>query len=160
MAPIQPNRGGDRRVFKAVLLSLWACGIMLGAGYAASRVRERSAISAASVDKEAAAETRKLKELNVPKIRDGAVRGYIVVQMNYSVRNSRIKGDTALSDAIASDETFQYLYNDETVNFDHLEKLDIKKMTSTLIGSINARLKTDAVVELAVQEFTFLPSPP
>ena len=80
--------------------------------------------------------------------------------MNYSVRNSRIKGDTALSDAIASDETFQYLYNDETVNFDHLEKFDIKKMTSTLIGSINARLKTDAVVELAVQEFTFLPSPP
>ncbi len=145
-------------MIKVVVFSMWACAVMLGAGYSTARLRDQALSPSAKATKEAPAETRKLKELNVPKIRGGVVRGYIVVQINYIVRSDRVNAGGAFSDAIVADEVFRYLYDDDSINFEHLEKYDIKKMTATLIGSINGRLKADAVVDFAVQEFNFLPS--
>jgi hypothetical protein len=102
-------------------------------------------------------EARKTHEINVPRIKDGAIKGYAVMLLNYTVDLSALKTATIPPDSILVDEAFRYVYNDDTIDFDHLDRFDFPKMSKALIGAINARVKSDVVVDVGVQEFTYEP---
>ena len=102
-------------------------------------------------------EARKTHEINVPRIKDGAIKGYAVMLLNYTVDLSALKTAALPPDAILVDEAFRYVYNDDTIDFDHLDRFDFAKMSKALVGAINARVKSDVVVDVGVQEFTYEP---
>jgi hypothetical protein len=142
-------------MIKIVFVACWAALVAISSGLAMTRVREQQARRSP----ETAApklETRKTKEINVPKIRDGAVKGYVVAQLSYVVNAAAMDKAPLSPDSFVVDETFKYLYDDETIDFDRLDKFDLRKMTSTLIERINRRLKVDAVADIGIQEFTFM----
>ena len=101
-------------------------------------------------------ETRKTKEINVPKIRDGVVKGYVVAQMSYVVNAASLAKSPLSPDSFVVDEIFKYLYDDESIDFEHLDKFDLRKMTSALAANINRRIGADAISEIGIQEFTFM----
>jgi hypothetical protein len=103
-------------------------------------------------------EARKTHEINVPRIKDGAIKGYAVMLLSYTVDLSALKtAAIAPPDSIVVDEAFRYVYNDDTIDFDHLDRFDFAKMSKALVGAINARVKSDVVVDVGVQEFTYEP---
>ena len=77
--------------------------------------------------------------------------------LNYTVDLSALKTAALPPDAILVDEAFRYVYNDDTIDFDHLDRFDFAKMSKALVGAINARVKSDVVVDVGVQEFTYEP---
>ena len=80
---------------KIILVGFWACLTTLAAGYATNYVREviaRQPVAAAATP---ARESRKTKEIDIPKIRDGVVKGYIVVQLSFVVDDSAEKKKSA-----------------------------------------------------------------
>jgi len=143
-------------MIKIILVGFWACLTTLAAGYATTHVREFLARPPAVVASTTTQDSRKTKEINVPKIRDGAVKGYIVVELSYIVDTNAMKKSPVPPDAFVVDEAFRYLYDDATIDVDHLETFDINKMTKTLVKNVNARMNVDAVVDMGIQEFTFL----
>jgi len=54
------------------------------------------------------------------------------------------------------DETFQYIYGDEKIDFAHLDKLDLGKMTEQLIQRVNTRLRANVITDMGVIECNFL----
>jgi hypothetical protein len=102
-------------------------------------------------------EARKTHEINVPRIKDGAIKGYAVMLLSYTVDLSALKTAAIAPDSILVDEAFRYVYNDDTIDFDHLDRFDFAKMSKALVGAINARVKSDVVVDVGVQEFTYEP---
>jgi hypothetical protein len=141
-------------MIKIVLIGFWACLMTLAAGYAVGHLREGAAKTATVAT--TAREAKKTKEISVPKIRDGAVKGYVVAQLSYVIDSEAAKKSPVPADAFVVDETFRYIYDDNSIDFDHLETFDIDKMTKALIKNVNARMNSDIVVDLGVQEFTFL----
>jgi hypothetical protein len=142
-------------MIKIILIGFWACLMTLAAGYAVSHFREAAAkpeVAASEPNREA----RKTKEINVPKIRDGAVKGYIVAQLSYVVDPAALKKSPVPPDAFLVDEAFRYIYNDTTIDFDHLGAFDLDKMRKALLKSVNARLNAEVVTDIGIQEFTFL----
>ena len=85
-----------------------------------------------------ATETRKTHEINVPRIKDGMVRGYAVMLLSYAVDVGALRAAAMAPDSILVDEAFRYVYNDDTINFDHLDRFDVAKMSRALIRSVNA----------------------
>jgi hypothetical protein len=77
--------------------------------------------------------------------------------LSYTVDLSALKTAAMAPDSILVDEAFRYVYNDDTIDFDHLDRFDFAKMSKTLVGAINARVKSDVVVDVGVQEFTYEP---
>ena len=144
-------------MIRIILVGFWACLTTLAAGYAMSHLREAATKPAVAVA-EPTREARKTKEINVPKIRDGTVKGYVVAQLSYVVDTAAIKKSPVPPDAFVVDEAFRYLYDDSTIDFDHLDAFDLNKMTKTLIKNVNARLNAEIVVDMGIQEFTFLSS--
>lgn len=104
-----------------------------------------------------ASESRKTHEINVPRIKDGAVTGYVVMLLSYSVDLNALKSATMAPDAILVDEAFRYVYGDDTIDFDHLDRFDIAKMSRALIRAVNAKVKSKVLVDVGVQEFTYAP---
>jgi hypothetical protein len=113
----------------------------------------REARSTAAVTK--ATETRKTHEINVPRIKDGAIKGYAVMLLSYTVDLGALRTAAMAPDSILVDEAFRYVYDDDTIDFDHLDRFDLAKMSKTLARAVNARVNADVVVDVGVQEFTF-----
>jgi len=59
-------------------------------------------------------------------------------------------------EAILLDEAFRAIYSDGRLNFCHLEKYDLDRLTQDLIGRVRQRLSSDAVKDVIVQEFNFV----
>jgi hypothetical protein len=104
-----------------------------------------------------ATESRKTHEINVPRLKDGAIKGYAVMLLSYTLDLDALKKAAMAPDSILVDEAFRYVYNDDTIDFDHLDRFDLAKMSKALIRSVNARVKGDVLVDVGVEEFTYAP---
>jgi hypothetical protein len=143
-------------MIKTVLVGLLAVAAVMAGEIAADKVLAmRQTRSAATVAK--ATEARKTHEINVPRIKDGAIKGYAVMLLSYTVDLGALKTAAMVPDSILVDEAFRYVYNDDTIDFDHLDRFDFVKMSKALASAVNARVKSDAVVDVGVQEFTYEP---
>ena len=143
-------------MIKAVVIGLAASAAAIAAQVGTDKVLAmREARSAASTGR--TTETRKTHEINVPRIKDGAVKGYAVMLLSYTVDLGALKTAAMAPDSILVDEAFRYVYDDDTIDFDHLDRFDLAKMSKALIRAVNARVKADAVVDIGVQEFTYAP---
>ncbi len=141
-------------MIKIILVGFWACLVTLAASYTVSHFRESAAKP--PVASTAGRESRKTKEISIPKIRDGAVKGYIVVQLSYVVDTEAAKKSPVPPEAFIVDEAFRYIYDDESIDFAHLEAFDVGKMTKALMKNVNVRMNADVVVDVGIQELTFL----
>jgi hypothetical protein len=142
-------------VIKTLFIGVWACLVALAASQGASHWL-RGQASKTVVAEAAASETRKTKEINIPIIRDGAVKGYVVTQLSYVVDLAVAKTLPVSPDPFVVDETFQYIYGDDRIDFAHLDRLELDKMTSALIVKINARVRANVITEMGVIECNFL----
>src|SRR5208283_5924757 len=82
-----------------------------------------------------ATESRKTHEINVPHIKDGTVKGYAVMLLSYTLDLGALKKAAMAPDSILVDEAFRYVYDDDTIDFDHLDRFDFAKMAKSLTRS-------------------------
>jgi hypothetical protein len=141
-------------MIKIILVGFWACLTTLAAGYAVNHFRE--AATKAPVEATASRESKKTKEISVPKIRDGVVKGYIIAQLSYVVDTDAAKKSPVPAEAFVVDEAFRYIYDDNSIDFDHLEAFDIAKMTKALVKNVNVRMNGQVLVDAGILELTFL----
>jgi hypothetical protein len=144
-------------MIKAVVISSWACAVMLASQFGATYFTGTHAASKAPVVT-VKLETRKTGEINIPKIKDGIVRGYVVVRLNYVVDLAAVGAIRISPEIFLNDELFRYIYNDDSIDFDHLEKYDLKSLYASLITRVNERLKAKVVSDIGIQEFVFVPT--
>ena len=143
-------------MIKTLLIGLAATAAAIAAEVGTDKVLAfRQACSTAAVG--AATEARKTHEINVPRIKDGVIKGYAVMLLSYTVDLGALRTAAMAPDSILVDEAFRYVYNDDTIDFDHLDRFDLAKMSKALIRAVNARVKGDVVVDVGVQEFTYAP---
>jgi hypothetical protein len=142
-------------MIKILAAGVWSCAVALGASWAAASWRAQPA--PATVQAEAKdLELRKARPLNIPVVADGAVQGYVIAQFSFTVDKTAAKQLPVSPEAILLDEAFRAIYSDDRLNFRHLEKYDLDRLTKDLIGRVRQRLSSDAVRDVIVQEFNFV----
>ena len=143
-------------MIKAALVGVMAvAGVIAGEIGADKVLAMRQARSTAVATR--TTEARKTHEINVPRIKDGAVKGYAVMLLSYTVDLGALKTAAMAPDSILVDEAFRYVYNDDTIDFDHLDRFDLAKMSKAIARAVNERVKGDVIVDVGVQEFTYAP---
>lgn len=143
-------------MIKSLIIAVWCCAMVAGGSYGGAYFMKLQAAREKAKAENIALETRKTHELSIPIIRDGGVKGYVVVQLNYVVDLEVVKKLPAQPDAFVVDETFQYIYGDEKIDFAHLDKLDLGKMTESLIQRVNTRMRSNVITDMGVVECNFL----
>jgi len=142
-------------MFKAMVIGFAVVAAVnageMGAYKVVARREARSSVAARTT------EARKTHEINVPRIKDGAVKGYAVMLLSYTVDLGALKAAAMAPDSILVDEAFRYVYNADTIDFDHLGRFDLAKMSKAITRAVNERVKGDVIVDVGVQEFTYAP---
>jgi hypothetical protein len=147
---------GAKSMMRAILFALLAAAATIGGETGAHKVLAYYAdTNAAPAHGET--ETRKTHEINVPRLKDGAIKGYAVMLLSYTLDLGAMKKAVMAPDSILVDEAFRYVYNDETIDFDHLDRFDLGKMSKALIRSVNTRVKGEVIIDVGVEEFTYEP---
>ena len=142
-------------MIKAVFMALMAIAAVIAGEMGTDKVLAMRQTRSAAVTR--ATEARKTHEINVPRIKDGAVKGYAVMLLSYTVDLGALKSAAMGPDSILVDEAFRYVYNDDSIDFDHLDRFDLAKMSKAIAAAVNERVKSDVVVDVGVQEFTYAP---
>jgi len=142
-------------MIKTALIAVWACAVMFGASFEIGAFL-KSRPQPAPVTDPAAFETRKTKEINVPMIRDGAVKGFVVLQLSYVVDLVEAKKLLVQPDAFVVDEAFRYIFDDDKIDFTHLDKIELEKMLRGLTYRVNTRTKSQVITDMGVLECNFL----
>lgn len=142
-------------MIKAILLALWVSVITVAANAAYTWV-QRQHESPSETEPKSAREVRKLKEISVPTIRDGLIKGYIVIKLNYVVDAAKAASTGISPDAFVMDEAFTYLYADSKIDYNRLDRYDIAAFKASVQNKTNERLRAPVVTDIAVQEFTFM----
>jgi hypothetical protein len=96
------------------------------------------------------------RAISVPMIKDGSVQGYVVTQLVYTIDATTLKHLSVPPEVFLLDEAFRTIYSDTSLDFEHLEKYDINKLTRNLIQQVNTRLKGDLVKDVLVDEFNYV----
>ncbi len=142
-------------MIKTLVTAVWVCLITLAAAYGAHEFMASPA-SAPQPRDVAASEVRKTKEINIPVLRDGAVKGYVVLQLSYVVDLAVAKKLAVEPDPFVVDEAFRYIFDDDKIDFAHLERIELDKMLATLIERVNARTRSRVIQDMGVVECNFL----
>lgn len=142
-------------MIKTLFFVLWGVAIALGASYGLNTFFQARANAPAPVDA-STFETRKTKEISVPIIREGVVKGYVVIQLSYVVDLSIAKKLPVDPEPFVTDETFRYLYGDDKIDFAHLDRIDLDKLLHTLMFRVNGRTKSEVITDMGVLECNFL----
>jgi hypothetical protein len=143
-------------VLKLILVGLWVCVVTLGASYAATRWQASRASPAAHEEAAGEIEYKKTKMINVPMVADGMVQGYVMAQFVFTIDTAAAKKLSVQPEVFIQDEAFRALYADEKLDFRHLERYDMNKLTKALVQKVNERLELKIVRDVLVQEFNYI----
>lgn len=114
--------------------------------------RRAAAPAAATV----ALEQRRAKPLTVPIVQEGALQGYVIVQLAYMVDAAALKAAAVDPEPFLLDEAFRQIYGDSSIDFRRLEKYDVDRLKRALDRSLPARIGADAVKEVLIHEFNYV----
>ncbi len=140
-----------------ILAGLWICIAALGTSFGVLQWKMSASDKAiAAIEQKNMPEIRRMKSITVPLIANGSVQGYLVAQLAFLADGDALKNLPVQPDSFVQDEAFRLLYGDEKLDYRHLERFDLAAFAAAVRKGVQARLKSDVVLDVLVQEFNFI----
>lgn len=140
---------------KVFLVGLWLVVVALGATYGAALYLPADS-GAAKAAVASSLQYEKTRVVNVPMIANGVVQGFVAVQFAFTLDGATLKTLKVPPEIYLLDEAFRTIYTDERLDFHHLEKYDLAKLTSHLVESTNAHLGAPLIKDVLIENFSYI----
>ncbi len=102
-------------------------------------------------------QVKKAGTLNVPIIRQGELRGYLVIRIAYATDGLIASVDTHTLEALVQDEVFRTLYSDTSINPLKLDQFDLNGLAKRLAARIRTRTSSEYFKDILISEFSYVP---
>jgi hypothetical protein len=142
---------------KVFFVGLWIAAVTLASTCAAAYMAMGHKPAGTEQTPSASLQLQKTRVINVPMIADGAVQGFIVAQFGFTIDPAELKQLSVPPEVFLLDEAFRAIYSDSKLDFKHLEKYDVNKLTGHLVQATNDRLGAKLIKDVLIQDFTFVP---
>lgn len=140
---------------KLLLIGLWVVVVALGSTFATATIMSRKGTAAAPEAEHLQSE--KTRVLNVPIIADGAVKGFVSVQFEFTTAAGAAKDLPVPPEVYLVDEAFRTLYSDPSLDFHHLDRYDLGKLTKHLVETTNAHLGAPVIKDVLIADMNYSP---
>ncbi len=142
------------------MIQVIATGVWAVIVFAAANIFIPSLLGGSEQTEEVAASVELMSvtiQSNVPTIKDGAVRGFIISNVTVQLDESVVHGDATQAEQFLKHEIFEAIYGAPGNAFIDPKKEDLLQFAKTLLPSVNRRLGNGAVQDLLIQEMYFVP---
>jgi hypothetical protein len=142
-------------MIRNIAAGFWVCGIALGSCYGAMTYSMASG-TPEKTDYLGGLQYKKLPVINIPIIAEGAVQGYVVANMVFTADAQTLRQISVPAEAFLQDETFRYIYSDESLDFKKLSRYDVNAMIDNVRAAVNKRLGSEIVKEILLENINFV----
>ena len=98
----------------------------------------------------------KLKSISVPVIAGGALQGYVLTQVSISANPDLLKALPQPPDLLLGDDVLKTLYAEEQIDFKHIEKTDLARLSQKIRDNINSRAGSAVAEDVFIQELHYM----
>ncbi len=141
-------------MIRNLFVSIWILGLTLASAYFGATIPLGSKAHGPAGEEGPAQIT--LKSMTVPVIANGAMQGYVLAQLTLVMKRDLLKTLPQPPDLVLADYVFKTLYAEEQVDFKHLTKQDLDKLSKSILESVNARAGAPLVENVFLQELHYL----
>ncbi|EJN06358.1 hypothetical protein [Phyllobacterium sp. YR531] len=142
-------------MIRIAIIGLWICVVALGSLYFA--VKQNSATASVTSQSTQVLDDGKTEVFSIPIIIDGAVEGYVVTQLIYTL-DSAVKASVKVPvAAFINDEIFRQFYGHYS-DVKDVQKVKFDDVKQAIIDGVNARFPAPLVKDLLVQQFNYISS--
>ncbi len=144
-------------MIRILAIGLWICAVAFGSLFLAVRhnASSGSGTAQASAGGFGGLDYVKTDVMSVPIIANGAVAGYVVTQLVYTVDpGTRQKLKVPLEHFI-SDEIFRKFYGSYS-DTKQVEKVKFEDVRASIISDLNARFPEPVIRDLLVEQFNYI----
>lgn len=143
-------------MLKLILTGVWVAVVALGAVYGSIQMSKPVDPAAEEAKKKAVQELVHGEMVTFPVISNGAVEGYFLTKTSYIVDKTKMAEVTLPVPAILTDELYTALVGDKVIRLPENKDLDLKAFKAKIKTAVNARLGTDAVVDVIIEQVDYL----
>lgn len=144
-------------MFKSLFIGIWACAILAGSSwfFIGQPADEKSS------PKEPASyfgglDYVKLDPLTVTIIRNNEIRGYIIVDAVFTVKQSVQAQSSVPIKFILQDSIIESLHGNPSIDVFRLKKFDLPSFQELLVTNMNNKLGKKAIYEVLIQKLDFI----
>lgn len=94
--------------------------------------------------------------ISVPLIRDSAIKGYFLTKLVYTVEPAEMAKLSVPASALMTDQVYSYLYSNPQIDFTKASTIDIDAFRKNIRDTINARVGSEIVRDVLVDQVNFL----
>lgn len=95
--------------------------------------------------------------ISVPLLKDGAVHGYFLARLVYTIPSETLAALKLPPEALLSDEVYSYLYANPQIDFSDKERIDLDAFRNGIRDSVNGRLGDKVIHEVLIEQMDYLP---
>lgn len=138
-----------------MVMGIWVAAVTAGAAYVSAGIMSAPP---APDNGESLPQLEQLSTemTSVPVIRNGAVSGYIIIQLNFAVNKEAKEQSHADPTPFLIDAAFRAVYQNPQADFQRLRASDIDKLTEAVKAEANKRLPGNMVHEVLIQQLNFV----
>lgn len=148
-------------MIKTIALGFWICLVTLiatwvGATYLGAGKSDAAAEATGEKFFGGLAEV-KARPVSVPMIVDGAIQGYVMAQLAFTVKKETLEKLSVKPDVFIVDEAFKTIYEGEAVDFKRLKKQDVDGIAKKIKENVNKRFGSAFVEDVLFEDLNYIP---
>jgi hypothetical protein len=143
-------------VIKFIVAALWICAATVGAVFYSYQAAGARGEGEAPKPMLGGLDYVDTDIISVPLIRDSAVRGYLLTKLVYTVEPAEMAKLSVPASALMTDQVYSYLYSNPQIDFTRTATIDIDAFRKNIRDTINARVGTEIVHDVLIDQLNFL----
>lgn len=142
-------------MFKILATGIWMAVVTAGSSYGAVywMTHMNGSDPAAAILE--GLDYEKTRPINVPVIEDGRLQGYVVAQFVFTADAAALARLPVPPHPFIVDEAFRLIYEDRSLDFNHLERYDLETLKTRIREKVNERMNGPFIQEILVEEFNY-----
>lgn len=143
-------------MIKFIAAALWISGVTAGSVYYSFQTAHSKPPAEPASPYLGGLDYVKTDVISVPVFDNGAVYGYFLARLVYTVQPVKVKELSIPVAPMLTDQVYTYLYANPEIDFSKKEKLDLDAFRTSLKQGVNTRIGSELLHDVMVEQIDFL----
>jgi len=143
-------------MIKLLMTGVWICGVALASVYFSVQVSNKKEAVEPDPAMFGGLETVRGEVISIPVISSGAVQGYFLTRLSYTVDPERAAALTIPVPDLITDALYSALVGEPIIEFPNIERFDLETFKSHILETLNERVGETVFHDVIVEQIDFL----
>ncbi|MBC7280349.1 hypothetical protein [Hoeflea sp.] len=143
-------------MIKLLVTGVWICGVALASVYFSVQTANQKDEVEADPAMFGGLETVRGEITSIPVIRDGAVQGYFLTRLSYTIEPEKAQKLTIPVPDLVTDALYSALVGEQLIDFSGDREFDLEGFKSRVKDTLNERLGETVFHDVIVEQIDFL----